>query len=274
MIVIVPVAVVAITMTRVKPVSSIGHSHYNSLVFSRMPLLCTSQSQGRSLVNNNLDEARGRMVGGGYILRVNTRLAPYRSLESCTVYISLNQGLYFKFNLNFNDFGNHNPSSLPRPRDPNPVLVIFLCRRQARVPMYASQPTRPLIAAARQPKPPRHSRKLGSPVIHDSRLQGNDSLEIIRRRRVLERCPELPRLAVILADRKAQRCSRAPVLRLVVAGPVFGQVVHSLARSKGRLTRQLVHPARSSRNDPNCCWAAMSYMLAPTFGHSRWSPLG
>jgi hypothetical protein len=64
-----------------------------------------------------------------------------------------------------------------------------------------------------------HSRELGSPIVHYTGLQGDDSLEIVGRRRVLERCPKLPRLPVIFADGEAQRCSRTPVLRLVVSGP-------------------------------------------------------
>jgi hypothetical protein len=75
------------------------------------------------------------------------------------------------------------------------------------------------VSAARYGKRPRYSRELGSSIIHDPCLQGDDSLEIFGRRRVLECRPELPGLAVILTDREAQRCPRAPILRLVVASP-------------------------------------------------------
>lgn len=93
----------------------------------------------------------------------------------------------------------------------------------------------PLHGSARYP------RELGSPIVHDARFQGDDSLKIFGRRRVLERCPKFPRLPIIFADSEAQRGTRTPALRLIVSGPIACQRLNfSAAHQTTRPSRSVV----------------------------------
>jgi hypothetical protein len=59
--------------------------------------------------------------------------------QTCTVYNDACSTSETDCLLSINDFGSHDPSSLPRPAHPNPSLIAVFRRRHARVPMFVSE---------------------------------------------------------------------------------------------------------------------------------------